>query len=277
MQATTGAVRLAPSIDACSTAPWRLESALTAGCRPGQPTTLNQRERQETWISQSDAGEDSTASYRGLLLDFGGVLTTEMRLNSQAFERSEGLEPGAYVAALEEHPDGVAVYAALEVGEATQADWNRVIGGILGIDPTDLMRRALASLQPEPLIVAVAKRAREAGIKVALLSNSFGLDPYNPYKDKGLWTDFFDAVVVSELVGVRKPSPLIYQRALTALDLPGPQCLYVDDMATNLPPAELLGIRTVLHSTNPAATAQLLESLLFDPIEPDNDEVSRPG
>lgn len=126
--------------------------------------------------------------YRGLILDFGGVLTTQMRLNGEAFERSEGLAPGAYFSALESHPDGIAVYGALEIGQATQEDWNRVIGGILGIDPTDLMRRALANLQPEPRIVDAAKRARAAGIKVALLSNSFGLAPCNPYADRGLWT-----------------------------------------------------------------------------------------
>ncbi|GAX56673.1 hypothetical protein [Streptomyces olivochromogenes] len=66
------------------------------------------------------------------------------------------------------------------MGKATQEDWNRVIGGILGIDPTNLMQRALANLHPEPQIVAVAKRARAAGIKVAMLSNSFGIEPYNP-------------------------------------------------------------------------------------------------
>lgn len=203
-----------------------------------------------------------TGPYRGLILDFGGVLTTQMRLNSKEFERSEGLQSGAYVAALDDHPDGIAVYAALEVGQATQDDWNRVIGGILAIDPTDLMRRALANLHPEPQIVAAAERARAAGIKLALLSNSFGLAPYNPYEDKGLWTDFFDAVIVSELEGVRKPSPLIYERALEALELPGSQCVYVDDVSANLPPAELLGIRTVHHSTDPAATAAFLDSLL---------------
>lgn len=206
------------------------------------------------------------APYRGLILDFGGVLTTRMRLNGEAFERSEGLTPGAYFAALEDHPDGIAVYAALEVGRATQDDWNRVIGGILGIDPTDLMRRALANLHPEPQIVASAKRARAAGIKVAMLSNSFGLEPYNPYEDRGLWTDFFDAVILSEVEGVRKPSPLIYEQALAALDLTGPQCLFVDDYAPNLPPAELLGIRTVHHTTDPTATAKVLDSLLPDPV-----------
>ncbi|GAB3943565.1 HAD-IA family hydrolase [Kribbella albertanoniae] len=203
-------------------------------------------------------------SYRGLILDFGGVLTTQMRLNGQAFERAEGLAPGAYFAALERHPDGVAVYAALEVGQATQEDWNQVVGGILGVDPTDLMRRALANLRPEPQIVAAANRARAAGIKIALLSNSFGLAPYNPYADRGLWTDFFDAVVVSELEGVRKPSSLIYERALAALELPGSQCVYVDDVAANLPPAGLLGIRTVHHSTDPTATVRILDQLLLD-------------
>lgn len=55
-----------------------------------------------------------------------------------------------------------------------------------------------------------------------MLSNSFGIDPYNPYADKGMWTDFFDAVILSELEGVRKPSPAIYERALDALGLSGP-------------------------------------------------------
>jgi len=205
-----------------------------------------------------------TTPYRGLILDFGGVLTTRMRLNGEAFEKSEGLEPGTYFHALNQNPEGVAVYAALEVGEATQEDWNRVIGGILGIDSTDLMRRALANLHPEPQIVAVARRASAAGIKVAMLSNSFGIEPYNPYEALGMYTSFFDAVVLSELEGVRKPSPRIYQRVLDALELPGPECVFVDDHAENLPPAETLGIRTVHHTTDPAATAKLLDALLLD-------------
>lgn len=205
------------------------------------------------------------APYRGLILDFGGVLTTRMRLNGEAFERAEGLHSGAYFHALNEHPDGVAVYSALETGEATQQDWNRVIGGILGIDPTDLMRRALANLHPEGQIVDAAHRARAVGIKVAMLSNSFGIEPYNPYEDKGMWRDFFDAVILSELEGVRKPSPLIYQRALKALELEGTECVFVDDHPENLPPAEALGIRTVHHATDPAATAAFLDSILLNP------------
>jgi putative hydrolase of the HAD superfamily len=201
-------------------------------------------------------------SYRGLILDFGGVLTTRMRLNGLAFEQSEGLSPGAYFHALDKHPDGVRVYADLEVGRATQEQWNQVIGGILGIDPTDLMRRALANLRPEPAIAAAAQRARKAGVKVAMLSNSFGLEPYNPYEALGMWEDLFDAVILSEFEKVRKPSPLIYQRTLDALELTGPECLFVDDHEANLPPAKAHGIHTIHHTTDPDATAAQLDALL---------------
>jgi putative hydrolase of the HAD superfamily len=195
-----------------------------------------------------------------LILDFGGVLTTRMRLNGQAFEKSEGLEPGAYFAALNKNPEGIRVYADLEVGRATQEDWNRVIGKILGIDPTDLMRRALANLRPEAVIIDAVQRARAAGIKVAMLSNSFGLEPFNPYAELGM-LDGFDAVILSELERVRKPSPAIYQRVLDALELTGPECVFVDDHIDNLPPAEALGITTI-HHTDPEETVRQLDALL---------------
>ncbi|SEG85803.1 putative hydrolase of the HAD superfamily [Actinacidiphila yanglinensis] len=200
-------------------------------------------------------------TYRGLILDFGGVLTIRMRLNGEAFERSEGLVPGAYFHALNEHPDGVAIYKALEVGEATQEQWNQVIGGILGIDPTDLMRRALANLHLEPSMIDAARRARAAGIKVAMLSNSFGVTPFNPYEALGVWDGKWDAIVLSEQIGVRKPDPSIYLRTLDLLQLPGEDCVFVDDHAANLPPAEALGIRTI-HHTDAAATLRQLEVLL---------------
>lgn len=204
---------------------------------------------------------EHSKTYRGLILDFGGVLTIRMRLNGQAFERSEGLVPGAYFHALNEHPDGVAIYKALEVGEATQEEWNRVIGGILGIDPTDLMRRALANLRLEPRMVEIARRARAAGIKVAMLSNSFGLTPFNPYEALGVWDGEWDAIVLSEQIGVRKPTPGIYLHALDQLQLPGSDCVFVDDHAENLPPAQALGIHT-LHHTDAAATVAQLNALL---------------
>ncbi|BBA97858.1 hypothetical protein RVR_3803 [Actinacidiphila reveromycinica] len=122
------------------------------------------------------------------------------------------------------------------------------------------MRRALANLRPEAVIIDAVERARTAGIKVAMLSNSFGLEPFNPYAELGM-LDGFDAVVLSELEGVRKPSTLIYERTLNALELTGPECVFVDDHAQNLPPAEALGITTI-HHTDPDETVRQLDALL---------------
>ncbi|GAX56672.1 HAD-IA family hydrolase [Streptomyces olivochromogenes] len=72
-------------------------------------------------------------------------------------------------------------------------------------------------------------------------------------------------MILSELEGVRRPSPAIYERALDALGLIGSGCAFVDDHAENLPPAETLGIRTVHHTSDPVATAAILESLVLDP------------
>lgn len=197
---------------------------------------------------------------RGLILDFGGVMTTEMRLNGEAFERAENLEPGAYFHALEVNPIGVEVYARLETGLASQSEWNSVIGSILGVAPDDLMSRALANLRPEPRMIQAAELARAQGVSTALLSNSFGLTPFNVYKELGV-LDLFDVTVLSEIEGVRKPDPAIYQRALDLLGLQGRECVYIDDVEDNLPPAAALGI-TVIHHTDPNTTLDHLTQLL---------------
>lgn len=43
-----------------------------------------------------------------------------------------------------------------------------------------------------------------------------------------------------------KPTPSVYSRALATLGVPGSQCVLVEDLARNLPPARALGVRTVL-------------------------------
>jgi putative hydrolase of the HAD superfamily len=194
-----------------------------------------------------------------LIVDFGGVLTTSMVANRARFEAVESLADDSYRKALAEHPDGLHVYAELEVGRATQTDWNNTIGAILEIEPHDLMRRALAGLRPVPEMIRAVREARQAGIATAVLSNSFGLEPYDIYAEHGIY-DLFDVVVLSELEGVRKPDPEIYRRVLDKLALTGEQCVFVDDHEDNLPPARMLGITTVLH-TDPSTTLAELAAL----------------
>lgn len=154
------------------------------------------------------------------------------------------------------------MYAALEVGEIGQAEWNEGTVALLGanIDSVNLMGRAWSGVPAARRMADLARAARAAGHRLALLSNSFGMDPFNPYERVGIW-DLFDVHVVSERVGMAKPDLAIYRLALDRIGLPAERCVFVDDHAVNLSPAAELGITTV-HATDEDAAVAELEALL---------------
>ncbi|WP_175411928.1 HAD-IA family hydrolase [Streptomyces sp. TRM64462] len=199
---------------------------------------------------------------RGLILDFAGVLTANPNAIHRAWCVSQGLEPGAWRSTLNDHPEGRRLYAALEIGEIGQAEWNEGTAVLLGehVDPVNLMGRAWAEVPPARRMIALARAARAAGHRLALLSNSFGLDPFNPYEHVGIW-GLFDVHVVSELEGLAKPDPAIYRLALERIGLLAERCVFVDDHEVNLLPAAELGIATVHMADEDMAVAKL-EALL---------------
>ncbi|MYV69847.1 HAD-IA family hydrolase [Streptomyces sp. SID2131] len=199
---------------------------------------------------------------RGLILDFAGVLTASPVPVHRAWCVSEGLAPGAWRSTLNDHPEGRRLYTALEIGELGQAEWNEGTAALLGkhVAPVNLMGRAWAEVPVARRMVALARAARAAGHRLALLSNSFGLDPFNPYEHVGIW-DLFDVHVVSELLGLAKPDPEIYRVTLDLIGVPAERCVFVDAHALNLPPAAALGITTV-HATDEDTAVAELEALL---------------
>ena len=182
--------------------------------------------------------------YRGLILDFGGVVTTDFYGALSAFSVREGLDAGAFVRVLRETAEGREALAAVECGQMSQRAYEQVIGRLLGLDDHGLVARALADLNPRPEVVELVRRARVAGVRIAALSNSWGTGDYDPYDGYEL-DELFDAVVISDQVGLRKPSTAIYELTASKIGLPPDDCLFVDDTEANLPPARELGMGTL--------------------------------
>lgn len=203
-------------------------------------------------------------SYEAVIFDFGGVLTTSLDACARAFAREQDLEEDAYLHAIAVNPTGRALYAQLERGDITQEEWNLSIAALLGIDSSNLMGRALATLRPEPLLIAASEAIRTAGLKTAVLSNSMGMSPFNPYAPWDLEAHHH-VVVLSEQCRLRKPDPQIYQLALDRLGLPGSACIFVDDNEANLPPARALGMTTV-WAQEPNRTTEELQRHLGIPL-----------
>jgi putative hydrolase of the HAD superfamily len=199
-------------------------------------------------------------NYRGLILDFGGVVTTDLFAELSAFCVREGLDPGAFVRVLRDEPEGRRALKAVEAGKIPQREFEVSTGRLLGVDDHGLLARALGGLRPRPEVLDLVRRTRAAGIRVGLLSNSWGDGDYDPYDGYDL-DSIFDAVVISGDTGTRKPDPAIYLIAADQLGVPPGECVLADDMAANLPAAEELGMATV-HFTSPAEGISEISRLL---------------
>jgi epoxide hydrolase-like predicted phosphatase len=194
---------------------------------------------------------------RGLLIDYGGVLTTSVDEAFEQFARREGLAPGAVAAALRSGPEARALLNGLEEGALPEADFERGFAALLGVAPDGLIGRLLAGLRPDRRMIGAVGAMRRAGVPTCLVSNSWGVGIYPAHLLGGL----FDATVISGRVGMRKPNPEIYRHAVGALGLEPGECVFVDDLPRNLAPAAALGM-AVIHHTAASATIPQVARLL---------------
>jgi epoxide hydrolase-like predicted phosphatase len=181
---------------------------------------------------------------KGLLVDFGGVLTTNVFDSFRAFCEAEGLEPDAFLTLMRDEPRARVELRRVETGEVTEQEFCMTLGGFLGIAETDgLIDRLFAGMRPDEPMLAAVKRAKQLGIRTGLVSNSLGEGRY----DRSTFPELFDAVVISGEEGMHKPQPEIYRLGAERAGLPAEECVFVDDLRENCDGAEAVGMTAVLH------------------------------
>ena len=212
----------------------------------------------------------------GLIVDYGGVLTTSLPEAMAAWLSAEGVPAEQFGAVMREWlADGVMASPAhdLETGRIQAAEFERVLAERLrtadGVAPVPdgLLTRMFAGFRAAPGMFGVLRNARRHGLRTALLSNSWGAD-----YDRDGWDELFDAVVISGEVGLRKPQPEIFLLTARLLGLPPEQCVFVDDLAVNVRGAAKIGMVGV-HHTSVESSIQELEALFGLPLAPDADAV----
>jgi putative hydrolase of the HAD superfamily len=195
---------------------------------------------------------------KGLLTDFGGVLTTNVFDSFKAFCEAEGLPADTVKRTFRDNPEALAELRSLERGDLTVAEFEPRFGPHLGISETDgLVERLFAGVGPDEAMIEAVRRAHDAGVRTAVISNSWGGTSY----DVADWRSLFDAIVISGEVGLHKPGPEIFELALTEIGLPAAECVFIDDLRENIAGAEAVGITGILHR-GPDSTLPELERLL---------------
>jgi putative hydrolase of the HAD superfamily len=197
------------------------------------------------------------SEYRGLLVDYGGVLTTNLFESFGAFCRQEGLEADVVVRQFAGNREARELLIELECGRMAEEEFERRLAGMLEVAPEGLIDRMFAGSGPDPAMRSAVAAARRAGVRTGLISNSWVDRHYAPE----LLGELFDGVVISAREGTRKPDPRMYELGAERIGVAPGQCVYVDDLPFNLKPAAELGMATV-HHLDPARTIPELERLL---------------
>jgi putative hydrolase of the HAD superfamily len=211
----------------------------------------------------SDRGDADGVAIRGLVVDYGGVLTVPIRTAFDAWldaDRISRKEFGALFrewTATEDNP-----VHRIETGTITGEEFAaELVARLRDVDgaeipPAGLIDRIFAGLVLDRDALVMLRAARAAGLRTALLSNSWAMS--YPWADLG---PLLDARVVSGDVGLRKPDPAIYHLAAEKLGLRLDECAFVDDIETNVDAARALGMYAVHHTDLARTLAALVEAI----------------
>ena len=225
---------------------------------------------------QAAARRPAERSLRGLIVDWGGVLTAPLSDAMLSWAKQEevpidtfndvmrnwlgsaAMMPGADqpgdadgdVRETAPAPQANSPVHDLERGLLTPSDFEIILAGELrqrGADVVSdgLLTRLLAGLaELHDDMLGLVRAARRKGVKTALLSNSWG-EHYPEHR----WAGAFDAVVISGRVGMRKPDRDIFVHTAELLGLEPAECVMVDDLPRNVEAAVAAGMVGVLHKS----------------------------
>ena len=192
---------------------------------------------------------------RALILDFGGVITKTVFETHDLSEKVLGLPPGTLTWRGPFDPASDPLWRdmqadrisereyyrirALETGKLVGEHWDtfpKFLSRIRGDDPQAVIR-------PEAL-QAIA-RVKEAGMKLAILSNELDLFYGAGFREKLPFLTDFDVICDATYTGVLKPDPRAYRGCTENLAIPVTNCVFVDDQQRNIDGAKAIGLPSV--------------------------------
>ena len=203
-----------------------------------------------------------SAGPRAVLFDFGGVLTTSVLDAFAAFGVRECKDPGLLLRVLSEDVEAKRLLVEHEEGRLGDAAFEEGLAARLSaygadVEAGGLIERMTHDIRRDHAMADLVAELRAAGVPVGLVSNSLGSSCYAGWDLPSM----FDAVTISGVEGVRKPSRRIYEIGCARLGAAPSEVVMVDDLHQNIVAAQRLGMAGVVHRDAPR-TRQELHRLL---------------
>jgi putative hydrolase of the HAD superfamily len=201
---------------------------------------------------------------RGVVCDFGGVLTSPLVPAFMHVQERSGLPMDALARAMAEaeKAHGDQPLFELERGRLTEAEFLRLLEDGLEtaigrrVPLQDFSDTWWGALEANHELFDHLRRIKAEGVPLVMCTN-------NVREWEVRWRamlpidEVFDAVVDSAWVGVRKPDRGIYEVALERVGLPAPEVVFVDDVDVNVEAAAALGMQVVHFRETAQAISEL--------------------
>jgi putative hydrolase of the HAD superfamily len=204
-------------------------------------------------------GRRSANPISALLVDYGGVMTSSVQDAISAFCGEIGVSSsdvlkwfiGAYDAggeALGSTGRLATALQAMELGTITPESFDGVLAKALSelagrsISAIGLLDGIANRMHPNLPLVNLIKDIHERGVRVVIVSNSWGHDHAVREAARDL-----DGLVLSRDLGIRKPDPRILSHAASIAGAPQHECLFIDDLPPNVESARAAGMSALLH------------------------------
>jgi putative hydrolase of the HAD superfamily len=203
---------------------------------------------------------------KAVLWDFGGVITTSPFEAFNRYESERGIPLDFIRSVNAVNPDtnawaqfessavSLAEFDELFAAE-TEAAGHRIPGlevlALLSGDVRPEMVEALGLVKQHYRIGCITNNVKGAGEGPGMASDAAKAAQVREI------LDLFDVVIESSKVGVRKPSPRIYEMACEAMSVAPQEAVFLDDLGINLKPAKAMGMQTIKVGSAGVALAEL--------------------
>jgi len=189
------------------------------------------------------------SKYKAVLFDWEGVIgprdTRDFGWLMTRLTKEYSVEETEVVEAL-----GSTIGDFLEGKIDNATFWQRA-GRKLGVTFTDDFQNTIwqdwHGATPLPEMQELVREVKARGFRTVVFSNIL-LPSAQQIRERGGYQDF-DAEVLSCEVGLKKPDPAIYDKALEAAQCLPEECIFIDDVPKYLVPAQDLGMKTILASS----------------------------
>ncbi len=215
---------------------------------------------------------------RGVLFDLGSTLIrytgddretqAHMRADLAGFLAAQGvpIDPEQFIATFAARLDEFTSQRLHDWVEVTSAFVLRETLAALGQPPLpdELAARALkayfayseARWQPMPAVHETLAAVAARGYRLGLISNASDDANVQRLIDNAGLRHWFDPILVSAAVGLRKPNPRIFEMALEAWEMQPAEAVMVGDtLGADVLGAQLTGLRSVWLASRAAAPA----------------------